>query len=258
MESSEGQRRLILVIPCYNEAERLDLDALAACPAPGYQIHLLLVNDGSTDRTLDRLESLRDRAPDRIEILDLQPNRGKAEAVRQGILRACAQEPDYAGFWDADLATPLDEVPRFLAVLDTRPQIDMVFGARVKLLGRLIRRKVYRHYYGRILATAISILLNLGVYDTQCGAKIFRVRPGIAEIFASPFLSRWLFDVEIIARYGRILEPRGLRLAEVIYEIPLREWRDIGHSKVRPRDAILAYADLARVYLRYLAKPWEK
>ncbi|MGH2410236.1 MAG: glycosyltransferase [Chloroflexota bacterium] len=255
MEAGEAQRRLTLVIPCYNEAERLDVDALAAWEVPGYRIHFLLVNDGSTDGTLGTLAALRDRAPDRIEILDLQPNRGKAEAVRQGMLRACAQGPDYAGFWDADLATPLSEVSRFLTVLATRPEIDMVFGARVKLLGRLIRRKVYRHYYGRILATAISILLNLGVYDTQCGAKIFRVQPDIAAIFGNPFLSRWLFDVEIIARYGRILQPRGLRLAEVIYEIPLREWRDIGHSKVRPRDALLAYADLARIYFRYLGKP---
>ncbi|HVA88825.1 MAG TPA: glycosyltransferase [Chloroflexota bacterium] len=258
MDTSGTPRRLILVIPCYNEAERLEVDALAAWRAPGYRIHLLLVNDGSTDNTLGVLESLRARAPDRIEILDLTPNRGKAEAVRQGMLRACAQDPDYAGFWDADLATPLVEVSRFLTVLDSRPEIDMVFGARVKLLGRLIHRKVYRHYYGRILATAISILLNLGIYDSQCGAKLFRVQPDITEIFARPFLSRWLFDVEIIARYGRILQPRGRRLAEVIYEIPLREWRDIGHSKVRPRDALLAYMDLARIYFRYLGRPWGK
>lgn len=253
MEASGGERRLILVIPCYNEANRLAVDVLATWTLPGYQIHLLLVNDGSTDATLQTLEALRERAPERIEVLDLQPNRGKAEAVRQGMLHALDQRPNYAGFWDADLATPLAEVPRFLAVLDQQPGIDMVFGARVKLLGRLIERKVYRHYYGRILATAISILLNLGIYDSQCGAKLFRVTEDTRAIFATPFLSRWLFDVEIIARYGRISRPR--KVADTIYEMPLHQWRDIGHSKVRPRDAFLAYRDLARIYIRYLGRP---
>jgi dolichyl-phosphate beta-glucosyltransferase len=249
--ASGTRRRLVLVIPCYNEARRLPLDALAAWTVPDYECRLLLVNDGSRDATLQVLEALRDRALDRIDILDVQPNRGKAEAVRQGMLRAFTSRPDFVGFWDADLATPLSEVSRFLVILDNRPEIDMVFGSRVKLLGRLIERKAYRHYYGRALATAISLMLNVGVYDTQCGAKIFRARPGLEEVFRTPFLSHWLFDVEIVARYRDILRAERRQISDTIYEVPLREWRDVGQSKVRPRDAVLAYIDLARIYLRY-------
>lgn len=242
---------LILIIPCYNEALRLPVDALAAWTLPGYETRFLLVNDGSRDNTWQVLEALRDRAPERIEILDVQPNRGKAEAVRRGMARAFMTSPAYVGFWDADLATPLSEVSRFLAILDNRPEIDMVFGSRVKLLGRLIERKAYRHYYGRALATAISLVLDIGVYDTQCGAKLFRAGPGLEEVFRTPFLSHWLFDVEIVARYRDVLRAEKRRVSDTIYEVPLREWRDVGQSKVRLRDALLAYIDLARIYARY-------
>jgi dolichyl-phosphate beta-glucosyltransferase len=251
VSGSGTRRRLVLVIPCYNEAERLPVDALAQWNVPEYEIRLLMVNDGSRDDTLRTLEALRDRAPERIDILDLQPNRGKAEAVRQGMRRAFAARPDYVGFWDADLATPPAEVSRFLGILDSRPGIDMVFGSRVKLLGRMIERKAYRHYYGRALATAISILLNVAIYDSQCGAKLFRVQPALEKVFRTPFLSRWLFDVEIVARYRRILRAEGRQVSDAVYEIPLREWRDVGHSKVRLRDAVVAYVDLARIYARY-------
>src|SRR5215212_22879 len=197
---------LILVIPCYNEERRLPVDALRAFALDGVRLELLLVNDGSRDGTLALLESLHAENPDRFSVLNLEQNQGKAEAVRRGIVAAMERGPDFFGFWDADLATQLEELPSYLNVFRTRREVDMVFGARVRLLGRSISRRPTRHYVGRVGATLISSSLGLAVYDTQCGAKLFRNGDEMRELFATPFLSRWLFDVEIIARY---IQQRG-------------------------------------------------
>src|SRR5882724_10794006 len=133
--------RLLLVVPCYNEEKRLDVEAFR-----NFDANFLFVNDGSRDGTLRLLESLRDSDPRRFHVLNLERNSGKAEAVRRGIVAALERKPDLTGFWDADLATPLSELPSFLEIFDTRPEIEMVFGARVRLLGRDISRHASRHY----------------------------------------------------------------------------------------------------------------
>jgi len=240
---------LILVVPCYNEEQRLPVDELRRFAIAGARVEFLLVNDGSRDGTLRLLESLHDEDPSRFSVLDLQPNRGKAEAVRQGILAAMERRPDFVGFWDADLATPLSELPDFLDVFSARPNIEMVFAARVRLLGRSISRNPSRHYVGRVGATLISSSLGLAVYDTQCGAKLFRTSDSMREIFARPFLSRWIFDVEIIARF---VQQRGRdAAANAIYELPIKTWYDVKGSKVKSTDFVRALRDLWKIHRAY-------
>ena len=240
---------LILVIPCYNEEHRLPVDAFRAFTVDGVRVELLFVNDGSTDGTLRLLEKLQHEDPSRFSVLNLARNSGKAEAVRQGVLAALERKPDYVGFWDADLATPLSELQGFLTVFGSRPEIEMVFAARVRLLGRSISRNPGRHYFGRVGATLISSSLGLAVYDTQCGAKLFRAMPEIRELFAEPFLSRWIFDVEIIAR---LVRQRGRdAAAKAIYELPIMVWHDVKGSKVRSTDFFRALKDLHRIRRAY-------
>lgn len=243
-----------VVIPCYNEAERLPTaqfeQYLSSPKSSG--VRLLFVNDGSRDGTLDLLMSLRARYPARADVLDLQPNRGKAEAVRQGMLSVIAShEAAITGFWDADLATPLAQIGDMLDLLAEKPGLELVFGSRVRLLGRDIQRNAVRHYLGRCFATVVSQLLRLPIYDSQCGAKLFRVNSDLSGVLAQPFRSRWVFDVEVLTRY---LEIHGGDVEEMkrrIYEHPLPKWTDVAGSKVHPMDFFRSFGEVAEIYRRY-------
>ena len=239
-----------LVVPCYNEEKRLDPDAFLTALEGDARLRIRFVDDGSTDGTLALLERFA-AEHDRIEVQSLEKNGGKGEAVRRGMM-AALERTELAGYWDADLATPLDEIPRFVAQLDADPGLDVVLGSRVRLLGREIERQLYRHLYGRVFATAVSMMLGLRVYDTQCGAKLFRSTEVVRAAFAQgPFLSRWIFDVELLARLIGGWEDEGVEASEKIVEQPLRVWREIPGSKVGPGDAVRAAAELRQIAKKY-------
>ena len=147
-----------VVVPCFNEAARLPVADFEAFVEGCVDVDFLFVNDGSTDETEALLRGLEKRDSARYRVCSLGRNRGKAEAVREGICGALAAQPrpDYVGFWDADLATPLDVIRKFSGLLDDHPQLQMIMGARVQLLGRHIERSALRHYAGRLAATTIS------------------------------------------------------------------------------------------------------
>jgi len=246
-------KRCTIVIPCYNETARLDVAAFRRFVAEEDSPRFLLVNDGSTDDTLAVLQSLRDAVPERFEVYDLPRNVGKAEAVRRGILRAMESEPEFVGFWDADLATPLDAIEEFFRLLKHDPDLQMVIGARVKLLGRHVERRAVRHYLGRVFSTMASFLLGLPVYDTQCGAKLFRVNEEIRFLFEQPFRANWIFDMELLARFLRGRRNTGLPPVErAVYELPLTQWHDVAGSKVKPLDFPKALWELVKIYWTYL------
>lgn len=245
--------RTTIVIPCHNEAKRLDIEAFKAYMRRPRGVEFIFVDDGSTDGTRRLLQQLKEEAGHSIKLLALPRNLGKAEAVRHGFLNAFERAPDYVGFWDADLATPLDAIDEFLELLDARPDLEMVFGSRVNLLGRQVHRNLMRHYVGRVFATAVSVVLRLPIYDTQCGAKMFRVSDEIVQVFRKPFLSKWIFDVEIIARIIR--SRRGTDrppVRNIIHEHPLQVWLDVKGSKIKPRDFAIVALDLTRIWFRYM------
>jgi dolichyl-phosphate beta-glucosyltransferase len=245
----------MVVIPCYNEEQRLPEAAFLsflAAPPPG--LRFLFVNDGSADNTLAVLHRLQEDSPRLVDVLDQPRNMGKAEAVRCGMLYAIATGASITGFWDADLATPLSELPRLLDLMLTKPTVDIVLGSRVRLLGRSILRKPIRHYSGRIFATMASLTLNLPIYDTQCGSKLFRVTQVLREALATPFGSRWIFDVELLARFLVLARNQRPELGEpalAVYEEPLRHWADVDGSKLKVSDSIKAFGDIWKIRRTY-------
>jgi len=233
----------VIVVPCFNEERRLrDEDFLALAGEPG--LHLLFVDDGSKDGTFARLRALRDRVAARIDLLQLERNSGKAEAVRRGLLRALESSPGIVGYVDADLSTPVDEILRLLRELESRRGATVLMGARVRLLGNMIRRHEMRHYLGRIFATAASIMLRVPVYDTQCGAKFFRAGDALQRALGRPFRSRWAFDVELI---GRLLTGSPPVPVSEFVEVPLNTWTDVSGSRLSAFQMIGAALDLVAI-----------
>ena len=240
-ETTLRKLKTLIIVPCYNESQRLPREAFVRFAAEHPDVEFLFANDGSIDSTLAVLEGL---------CADLQPNGGKAEAVRRAMLEGVATySPDYIGFWDADLATPLNEIPPFVEWMGKG--YDMVTGLRLMRLGAKVRRKASRHYLGRVFATCASLVLRLPVYDTQCGAKLYRAEV-VPTLFGEKFITRWLFDVELLARYCRQYGNDKARTK--IYEYPLYQWIDVAGSRLKGRDFLKAPLELLRIWRKYRRK----
>ena len=242
-------RDVCLVVPCYNEERRLRGDLILEFVRTRAGSSVCLVDDGSSDATLVALETLGARDKDHVLVLGLARNSGKAEAVRQGVLHAASLTRfAFIGYWDADLSTPLTELDRLLGAFEAAPDCQLVFGSRVKRLGSNIVRNALRHYLGRVFSTMASQLLDLPVYDSQCGAKVFRAELA-PTLFAEPFATRWLFDVELLVRLRQRLGPDGFLRAAV--EVPLGAWHEMGGSKLRLAHMATAPFDLLKIRARY-------
>jgi glycosyltransferase involved in cell wall biosynthesis len=231
--------RTTIVVPCFNEAARLDPDGFRPL-AEHPDVELLFVDDGSTDDTGRVLAELAARWPS-VRTLAMPGNVGKAEAVRQGMLDGLAHGAACVGYLDADLATPATEMLRLRDEL-VAAGASAVLASRVALLGRDIQRSPLRHYLGRVFATAASLVLGLPVYDTQCGAKLFRRTPALERALSEPFHSRWIFDVELI---GRLVPGPGERNG--IVEVPVRVWHDVKGSKLGVRSMARAAVEMAHI-----------
>ncbi len=246
--------RKLIVVPAYNEAARLDLAAFAGAMAAEPGLEFIFVNDGSTDETAPLLDAFAAAHRSQARVRHFADNRGKAEAVRQGLL--CALESiaddqvrkdvDWVGYWDADLAAPLRQIGD---LIDHGLQVeaDAVLGSRTRLLGREIHRGELRHLVGRVFARVASAYLRTRIYDTQCGAKVFRVGTPIRNAVVEPFRSRWIFDVELIER----LLSEGAR----IVEFPLQAWSAVADSRLGARTYLLAMRDCLRLMRRRKSRP---
>ncbi len=219
----------IIVIPCYNEEKRLDQKKIIDFLNSQKKVALCFVNDGSSDKTLEVLHKFEDAYPQNVVIVSTSSNVGKAGAVRTGILHCNARfKYKKIAYLDADLSTSLEECLEISENINE--ETLFAFGSRIKKIDTNIQRKTYRFLVGRVIATFISRQLNLGVYDTQCGCKIFRAELS-KSIFQKKFISRWLFDVEL---FHRIILLYGLEKMSVISkEVPLKSWIDSDESKVK-------------------------
>lgn len=235
-----------IVIPCFNEAKRLDVVRFTDFLNQNDNYALFLVDDGSTDETIEILEEIRRATPNQVIILKQSKNLGKGEAVRKGLLAAYdSTNYDQIGFLDADLSTPFSE---FKAITDylLLNNKKAVFGSRLRMADTIIVRSWIRHLIGRVIATFIRWTIKTPFYDTQCGAKVF-TRSSAKLAADQPFISRWLFDVEIILR---LKKQWGSEFQDHLHEYPLKEWSQVDGSKIRFIDMIKIPLELIKIRIK--------
>lgn len=240
--------KTLIIIPCYNEASRFPYEDYCSFfdSSKGQLLEFLFVNDGSKDDTVNTLRRL-EGAYEAVQVLDLEQNVGKAEAIRKAVQSVNANEYEYLGYFDADLATPLSEIKSLLQEGDRKTKPYLIIGSRIKILGMTdINRKLFRHYIGRVFATVVSNMLKLPIYDTQCGAKLIHADVA-GKLFERPFLSKWLFDVELLFR----LKKNHVDFEERVVEVPIKKWEDKDGSKINTTYFIKAPLDLLKIFLRY-------
>ena len=240
--------KVAIIIPCYNEADRLDANKFTEYLLQNTHVHFYFIDDGSTDNTIIILNGIISKFSNNVTILRNESNKGKAESVRLGVIESIAMNPDYIGYLDADLATPIEEIDHLLNIIKADTKKEVVFASRIQLIGNKIKRNFFRYFIGRVFATCISLILKIRVYDTQCGAKIFSKK--ICEkIFVEKFISRWLFDVELFAR---LINLYGIdKTIEISFEHPVRKWTDIEESKIKPIYFLKAPFELLKIVRHY-------
>ncbi len=226
--------KIAVVIPCYNEDQRLALDTFIEFARQTDDFRLIFVDDGSKDQTISLLCGAVAALPEKVDALIMKKNGGKAEAVRQGLKFAAKRGHRYIAFLDADLATPIDAVLDFASVADRMPEIDVVFGSRKGGLGHRVYREFHRKIISRICATLGRMATGLPISDTQCGAKLFRNTPAFWRALENPFSAGWLFDVEL---FLRISDP-DKKKRNTFFEYPVIEWTEIPGSKIKSSDVI--------------------
>jgi dolichyl-phosphate beta-glucosyltransferase len=226
---------LSVVIPAYNEARRLP-QTLARlrrwAASTSSPVEVVVVDDGSTDQTA---EVAREAGGDDLTLLRHEPNRGKGYAVRRGMLAAGGERRLMT---DADLSTPIEELPRLMGELDAGAQIAIgsraIAGARIE-----VHQPAYREAMGRIFNRLVQLLLLPGLKDTQCGFKLFSARAA-TDAFGACRLDGFSFDVEALF----VARRQGLRIVEV----PV-VWRNDEASRVSLGGGGAAFLDLLRIRL---------
>lgn len=239
MTTEGGGLDLSVIIPAYNEEGRLGhtLERVVAfLAAKGNPFEVIVVDDGSTDRTSEVAEASLKGVPHRV--VRNEPNRGKGYSVRRGMLLGQGR---YMLFMDADLATPIEEIVPLQAALDAG--YDIAIASRGLPQSRIeVHESWIRETLGKTFNLFVRTFIMGGIRDTQCGFKLFK-REVVKPIFERQTVDRWGFDVELL------LVAR--KLGYSIAEIPVR-WIHSFDSRIRTGwDGIGMVLDALRIKWRH-------
>lgn len=233
------EKNIVLFVPFYNEARRDGIYEYLVSLSRLQGVKLVLVDDGSTDSTLDILNQF---CSPNIEIISNVKNSGKGEALRKAMLEFISNNKhERIGFLDCDGAFPIDTVRSNLEKSTDKlsGEIQVFIASRIMLAGRKVERKRHRHYISRIIITLIGLKYSFMPYDSQSGFKLFRVSNQLKLSLQEPFKTKWLFDVELLDRITSQFE------SNVIWEEPVQEWYDKPGSHLKLKSIFSVFKDLS-------------
>jgi CheY-like chemotaxis protein len=237
-----------VVIPCYNEEERLSSDEFKKFVHSNLGYHLCFVNDGSKDNTLAVLQELSRGNEDRISVYNCEKNGGKAEAVRLGMLHLAKDSQfNYIGFLDADLSTDFKDFNDLVNTI-SNSKYKIVSGSRINRMGADIAKQSARKLISQGINFIIRKTLGMDFKDTQCGAKIMH-KEIVEKTFQKKFLTKWLFDVEIFMRMKKIYGKE--EAISLICEKPLDRWVHMDGSKLSFKDSFKIVGQIGQIALYY-------
>ncbi len=248
-----------IIIPCYNEEARLKLSDYQTFIEKNPKYTLCFVNDGSTDGTLDVLKTFQKKLlsmhrgmETQLLIYDMPKNGGKAEAVRAGVNYLIKNtNVQNVGFVDADLATGFDDFQNLVGTLEDK-NLDVVIGSRKINQDLEMERSKFRQTASFAIGKFIKSIVGLDIKDTQCGAKVFS-REIAKVVFKDSFLSKWLFDVEVLIRVKNHFGKNNAM--QYLNEVALSKWEEVEGSKITLRDSIQFPLQLCRIAYDYNIKP---
>ncbi|WP_299106104.1 response regulator [uncultured Winogradskyella sp.] len=242
------ERCVGVVIPCYNEQDRLSSKEFLDFIDSNLGYLLCFVNDGSTDKTLEVLNSLKKGRENNIIVYDCEQNGGKAEAVRQGVLHL-AKDPqlDYIGYLDADLSTDFKDFDDLVKTIE-HSDFKIVSGSRMSRMGADITKESARKIISKTINLIIRTILGMPFNDTQCGAKIMD-KDIVNLMFKDKFITRWIFDVEIFIRMRKHYGKK--KAISYICEQPLKRWIHADGSKLSMKDSVKIVGQLGQIAIHY-------
>ena len=237
-----------IVIPCYNEEQRLLSDKFKTFVNKNLGYHLCFVNDGSIDNTLEVLYELKKGNKGKISVYNCEKNAGKAEAVRLGMLHLAKERQfDYIGFLDADLSTNFEDFKELVETI-YNSDFKVVSGSRIARMGATIAKESARAIISKTVNLIIRKTLGMNFKDTQCGAKIM-TKEVVELTFQKKFLTKWLFDVEIFMRMKKLYGSENVE--QYICEKPLNSWIHMDGSKLSLKDSFKIIFQIGQIALHY-------
>ena len=245
MEGPIGMAGVALVIPFFNERDRLNLSELKELSERAADnLDCYLVDDGSTDDyTLEIFTYIAKEKLNNIYVIKTPFNNGKSEAIRFGANNIDLLEYKFLGITDADFSASPTEIMR-LAVIALEGENKYVFGARIRNGTNIIETSWFRYLQGLLFNRSVTLILGQRFLDSQCGLKYFLVDTNLIEALKKPFTNRWLFDLEIILRLSKL---DTIKVSEVI----LNKWVHTKGSKTSIKDIIPVFLALLSLRLRY-------